>query len=262
MNTLRKWILIAVMSFCASAFANTYTSDLSDLWWNENESGWGVNVNHQREIVFLTFFVYGADGKGTWYTGQASHTGQDSRGALIFTGGVYEFSGPPNGTVFNAASVTGRSAGTVTFTAFLDSATLTYTVNGLVVNKVLTRQTFRNNDLSGVYMGAIKEIQSGCVFPKTNGDVNSNIDIAVVNTATTFSMTTRKSDNSTCNYDGNYTQNGRLGRSTGTYTCSNGATGKYDAFELEANIQGFLGRFFNSDSICDSVIGRLAVMRK
>ncbi len=261
MNTLKKYILFAAMFFCASSFANTYTSDLSDLWWNEKEAGWGVNVNHQREIVFLTFFVYGADGRGTWYTGQASLTGQDSRGANIFTGGMYTFSGPTDGTPFNPANVVSRNAGTVTFTAFLDNATLTYTINGVAVDKVVTRQTFRNNDLSGGYVGAIKEIKYGCQSPTSNGESNSNVEFNVTNTATTFSMTARKLDGSVCSYTGNYVQNGRLGRSQGTYSCPAGVTGTYDAFELEGNMQGMLGRYFTNGSVCDSS-GRFAAMRK
>ena len=261
MNRLKKYILFTAMFFCASSFANTFTSDLSDLWWNEKESGWGVNVNHQREVVFLTFFVYGADSRGTWYTGQASLTGQDSRGANIYTGAMYTFSGPTNGTPFDPATVVSRNAGTVTFTAFLDSATLTYTIDGLAVNKVVTRQTFRNNDLSGVYMGAIKEIQYACQPPASNGESMSNAEFSVTNTATTFSMTAKKPDGGVCSYNGNYVQNGRLGRSQGSYTCPGGATGTYDAFELEGNMQGLLGRFFTNGKLCDSS-GRFAAMRK
>ena len=263
MNTLRKWILIAAMSFCTSAFANTYTSDLSDLWWNENEPGWGVSVNHQREVLFLTFFIYGKDGRVLWYTGQASHVGQTPQGALVFTGGMYEYTGGSwfAGT-FNAANVTGRSAGTMSFTAYLDSATLAYNIDGVAVTKVVTRQTFRNNDMSGTYIGAIKQNGSGCKAPYANGDVNRNTEFNVTTTANTLAMTVRQPDNSVCSYSGSYTQTGRLGRSQGTYTCPGGLSGKYDAFELDANTQGFSGRFITSDNFCDSVIGRFAAMRK
>lgn len=262
MNTLRKWVLIVAMSFCGSAFANTVTSDLSDTWWNESEPGWGVNVNHQREVVFLTFFVYGADGRVSWYTGQTTNVGQNSQGALIFTGGMYEFSGPWYGAAFNPANVSGRNAGTVTFTAFLDSAILSYTIDGVVVYKVVTRQTFRQNDLSGAYMGGIKQIQSGCKSASANGESNNSVELNVSNTATTFSMTARKADGSVCSYVGNYTQTGRLGRSQGTYTCPGGVSGKYDAFELEASIQSFSGRYISSDNVCDTITGRFAGMRK
>ena len=262
MNILKKCFLIAAMLFCSTTFANTYTSDLSDLWWNENEPGWGINVNHQREVVFLTFFVYGKDGRVSWFTGQASHAGQTPQGALIFTGGMYEFSGGTwFGAAFNPANVTGRSAGTVSFTAYLDRATLSYTIDGVAVNKVVTRQTFRNNDLSGAYMGAIKQIKSGCIAPAVSGETNSNAEISVNNTSTTLSMTIRQANGNSCSYAGNYSQNGRLGRSQGSYSCTGGVNGTYDAFELDANVQHFSGRFISSDNSCDTV-GRFAAMRK
>ncbi len=74
MKTIAKWIFVSLMLVCSSAFANTYTSDMSDTWWNENEPGWGVNVNHQRDVAFLTFFVYGNAGRVAWYTGETTIT--------------------------------------------------------------------------------------------------------------------------------------------------------------------------------------------
>lgn len=262
MNKLRTWILVAAMSFCASAFANTFVPDLSDLWYNDNESGWGVNVTHQREILFLTFFIYGTDGRASWYTGQATNVGQNQQGALVFSGGMYQFTGPWFGNFFNPTLVNGRNAGTVTFTAFLDSATLSYTIDGVTVNKAVTRQTFRNNDLTGEYTGAIKHNQSGCRSPYVNSDFNSPTDFSVSHTSTTFSMSVRQPDGNVCNYVGSYTQNGRLGRSQGNYSCPGGVSGTYDAVELEANIQGFLGRYTASDNFCSTVTGRFAAMRK
>lgn len=262
MNILKKWILVAAMSLSAAAFANTFTSDLSDIWWNENESGWGVTVTHQREVLFLTFFVYGADGRASWYTGQATNVGQDSRGALIFKGDMYQFTGPAFGPTFNAAAVTSRSAGTLTFTTFLDAATLSFTLDGVVINKTLTRQTFRNNDASGEYVGAIKQIQSQCRAPYSNGDFNRNTEFTINNTATTFAMTARLPDGNVCSYAGNYTQTGRLGRSQGTYTCGGGLSGTYDIFELEANMQAFSGRYLARDNFCDVVVGRFGAMKK
>ena len=175
MKSLKKWLLIAALSLCTTAFANTYTSDLSDQWWNENEPGWGVGINHQREVLFMTFFIYGKDGRVMWYTGQASHTGQTPQGALVFTGGVYEITGGSYfAGAYNAANITNRHAGAVTFTAYLDSAVLNYTIDGVSVTKVVTRQTFRTNDMSGVYMGAIKHNNVGCVTPYSSGEVSRN----------------------------------------------------------------------------------------
>ena len=261
MSKFRKWILVAAMSFCASSFANTFTSDLSDLWFNERESGWGVNVTHQREILFLTFFIYGADSKASWYTGQASFQGQNSQGAPVYSGDMFQFTGPWFGNFFDTSKVIGRKAGSLTFTAFLDLATLSYTIDGVTVDKVLTRQTFRNNDLSGQYTGSIKRTQSQCRPPAVNGDVDNNTDFSVTQTSSSFSMTVRQPDSTVCTYFGSYTQTGRLGRSQGNFNCPSGEQGTYDAVEIEANIQGFLGRYTATSNFCDTT-GRFAAMRK
>ena len=44
------------------ALATNYT----DLWWNANESGWGINFTHQGDIIFATWFTYDAAGKPWW----------------------------------------------------------------------------------------------------------------------------------------------------------------------------------------------------
>src|SRR4029077_19170889 len=36
------------------------------LWWNAAESGWGINVNHQGNIVFATLFTYDDSGAPLW----------------------------------------------------------------------------------------------------------------------------------------------------------------------------------------------------
>ena len=253
MNTITKWILIAAMSFSTSVFANSSSMDLSDTWWNATEAGWGVNINHQQDTIFLTFFLYGPGGRGAWYTGQATRRGATGRGAIIFAGDVNEFNGPANGTAFNPASVTGRKVGTVTFTAFLDSATLSYSINGVDVEKVVTRQTFRINDPSGRYVGVAKTTQSLCSPPYANGEFTNSVNLSVTTTATTFSMATQKSDGVACQYVGTYVQTGRYARSKGTYSCTGGLIGKYDAFSIEASPISISGEIFESGNLCDAV---------
>ncbi len=43
------------------------TENYTDLWWNPEESGWGINFTHQGEILFATLFTYGADGEPDWF---------------------------------------------------------------------------------------------------------------------------------------------------------------------------------------------------
>ncbi len=242
------------------ASANTFMTDLTDLWWNANESGWGVTATHQREIVFLTFFVYGPDNRPTFYTGQGTYTGQATSGALVFSGPMYQTSGPWLGTTFNPNAVTVRQVGTLSLTAFVDTATLTYSVDGTVVNKSLTRQTFRNNDLTGSYGGVFRESFQACSNPADNGTIETSVGVAIVNSATTLAMTTNQSG-FVCNYVGNYRQNGRMGSSTGTYTCP-GVQGAYDMVEIEANTTGITARYTAQDNVCAQATTRLSLLKR
>jgi hypothetical protein len=68
-------------------------ADYSDLWWNSQESGWGMNIVQQGSIVFVTLFVYGPDGKPTWYVApDAQPLAGDSSGNPAFS--------PPRATSF------------------------------------------------------------------------------------------------------------------------------------------------------------------
>ena len=258
-----KKLAACLLSLCLCsplAFANTFTTDLTDLWWNANESGWGVTATHQREIVFLTFFVYGVDSRATFYTGQASFVAQAGSGALIFSGPMFETSGPWLGIPFNPNLVTRRQVGTVTFTAFVDTATLNYSVDGTFVSKALTRQTFRNNDLTGGFAGVFTQTSSGCSTPANNTTMESVVGVSITNTATALSMTTNE-NGSICNYSGSYRQSGRMGSSSGTYSCP-GRSGSYDMVEIEANPSGITGRFAAQNNLCSQVTGRLAFVAR
>src|SRR5258706_1697881 len=118
--------------------------------------GWGVNVIHQGDILFLTFFVYGATNAPVWYSAsEVRYTNSLSDGSLVFTGPLYQTSGPWLGGPFNPANVGYRQVGNVTFTATrINAATVTYTADNVTVQKNVSRATWRGNDVSGSYVGA------------------------------------------------------------------------------------------------------------
>jgi len=112
--------------------------DFTDLWFNQNESGWGMAVTQRYDIMFLAWFVYDDAGKPMWYVGPScTVTGNSCSGQLFST------TGPPFGPTFNPASVVPAAAGTVKvdFTGPND-ATISYTVNGVSGVKTVQRQTF------------------------------------------------------------------------------------------------------------------------
>jgi lysyl endopeptidase len=109
-----------------------------DLWWNSNESGWGINLAHQGSTIFATLFTYTNTGRDGWLVAPSLAQQADGR----FTGSLYVTTGPPfNSLPWSAISAT--DVGTMTL-AFQDgeNGTLTYTVLGTTVNKGIRRQTF------------------------------------------------------------------------------------------------------------------------
>lgn len=120
-----------------SAFDRSYTHNLQDLWYNPNEPGWGVNFTQQGDTLFATLFTYDANGRPLWLV-----MSNGARSSTGFSGALYRTSGP----VFNAspwAPATSTQVGTMTV-AFThgNSATLTYSYNGVSVTKQIRRQVF------------------------------------------------------------------------------------------------------------------------
>jgi hypothetical protein len=114
-----------------------------DLWWGSpagGESGWGVNIVHQGDTLFATWFTYGLDGQGTWLVmSDLRRTAGDT-----FTGKIHRTRGNPFDSVpWNPRSVVASEAGTATFT-FRDrsNGTFAYTLDGVSQTKAITRQLF------------------------------------------------------------------------------------------------------------------------
>ena len=112
------------------------------LWWAAPagvESGWGINFEHQGDIIFATWFTYDATGKGWWLVMTAPKSAPNT-----YTGTLYQTHGPAFSAVpFNPAQVTPTQVGTGTLT-FTDAndGTFAYTVNGVSQMKSITRQVF------------------------------------------------------------------------------------------------------------------------
>lgn len=251
-----KAIIAALLLLAGTAQANTFDTDMSDLWWNPNESGWGVTITHQNEILFLTFFVYGSVGKAAWYGApNVPYTRSTSFGSE-YSGALYQTTGPWLGAFFDSKTVGGRQVGTVTFTeTSVSTAVLSYTVDGVQVSKAIERQTWRTNNISGAYFGGMTYSSADCINP---GPLPAERTLAttftVNNTATSMSIVAKDSIQ-TCTYSGNYRQAGRLGESTGTYLCSNGTfsnNGTYVATEMEASPIGFTGRITAQAQSCSN----------
>jgi hypothetical protein len=157
-----KRFVLAVVLLLASldAFAREYT----DVYYNPAEAGWGVLLTQSNTFQFLTFFLYGPDGKPTWYSAQIT---QDQNG---------DYSGPlyaTTGTYFANPSWQGYHINPVGTASFQPSdpyhATLTYSfTGGPTIVKAVEREPLTPYVLSGDYSGSMSGAVSNCNDPARN----------------------------------------------------------------------------------------------
>jgi hypothetical protein len=242
--------------------ANSFGTDLSDLWYLPTESGWGVNVIHQGDVLFVTFFVYGSSGAPIWYSAsETRYSTTLASGSLVFTGPLYQTGGPWFGGSFNPANVSYRQVGTVTFTASsVSSGTLSYSVDGIVVQKNIARATWRANEISGSYVGATVGTYSSCNPASANGYAEDPAYITIAQSGTNATIQV-VGQSATCSYSGPYVQEGRMGSISGAYACSNGAAGTFNAFEIEVNSSTFSARATAKSQFCNFA-GRVGGVRR
>lgn len=113
-------------------------TNYQDLWWNPAESGWGINLTHQDNLIFATLFTYGPNGQVMWYV--MSGGARQSDGS--FVGDLYRTTGPAfNASPWSGVTVTRVGTMRLRFTNG-ENGTLEYSVDGVNVAKVITRQVF------------------------------------------------------------------------------------------------------------------------
>ncbi len=119
--------------------ADLVNDNYTALWWNAAESGWGINVNHQGNILFATLFTYQSDGSPVWMVMPDGVKQADGS----YLGQLYTTTGP----AFNAqpwSAIVAHPVGTMSLAfSSADAGTLTYTFNGVTVTKSITRQEFK-----------------------------------------------------------------------------------------------------------------------
>lgn len=248
--------LCAGLAAGSNAAATTFSTDLSDLWYAapaESESGWGVNVAQQDNTLFLTMFVYGANGQPTWFVGSNTAYTGTTGGTMVFSGPLFATGGTAYSAPWNPGAMTHRQVGSVTFSLTSPTtATLSYTADGAQVTKSLVRQTWKWNDLGGQYIGAVAGTFSRCANSAINGFTLEHANIAITHDGQAFSMDLENSDQAgSCAYNGTYSQAGRLGALSGNYSCTGGNAGTFTASEIEGGVTGFTMKVEERSSFCN-----------
>ena len=141
-KTIQRQVFGARPANCVHSTASRAgATNYQDLWWIPAESGWGVNITHQDNILFATLFTYDATGRGLWLVMSNGERQPDGS----YSGTLFQTTGPP----FNAVPFTPigpsniTTVGTMQFRATNgENAVLTYTVNNVPVTKQVVRQVF------------------------------------------------------------------------------------------------------------------------
>lgn len=229
--------------------ATAFSSDQSDLWWNPNESGWGIQFVQRGPLIFATMFVYAQNGTPTWYTAllsPAPASSGDKAATLAWSGDLAANSG----TWFGASNWTGATAtkvGTMNWSpANLTSGTLSYTVNGMQVTKQVVREFIVTDDFSGTFVGGIHDTVTGCTDPSKNIDLDDFATITIAQTGPNVSLSLTSQMGLSCTFHGPLTQAGRFGGSNGTFVC-NGKTTNGNLVGVAVGIDSIVAHFNDND---------------
>ncbi len=228
-----------------NAWATASNTDATDIWWNPNESGWGINMINTGDFIFATMFVYGADGKPTWFAAGLEKGFYTS--GPTFSGDLYATTGPYFGGSFDPDAVTRRKVGTMTFVLLgANDGSLTYSVDGQFVSRSVQRQPLTLDNYAGGYFVGYADTITGCLDPSRNHpgrDQKNEMEMVIQQTGTVMVIQFATTTDTACTHTGTYTQLGRMGKTSGNYICASGDSGTSEFFEMNNRPYIVSGRF-------------------
>ncbi len=107
------------------------------LWWVPGgaETGWGLNLAHQGDQIYATWYTYDTGGKAWWLSMLAVRTSPTSN---TYSGTIYVNVGPSFNNFPGAVVLVAVGTGTLEFSD-ADNGAFAYNVNGVVQTKSITR---------------------------------------------------------------------------------------------------------------------------
>lgn len=262
MKKLLQSVAFATAILSTAAQATSFATDTSDVWYNPNESGWGLTIAQQNDTLFAVLYLYGPGNQATWYVAPDMPFSGVTASGTSYSGTLYQTTGSPYTQPFNSASVTTRAVGTATFTLTnLTTGTMAYSIDNVAVAKSVTRLTWLANSVGGNFLGGRVGTYSGC---PAGGDSGYREELGnwTVQHDTSGVQMSFSGSTGTCLYSGPYAQGGHFGFVTGNFSCSTGTSGTFQAFELNAQVTAFSGRLASTASNGCAFEGRVGGVRR
>jgi hypothetical protein len=139
-NTGGNYRNAVTLGFVPSA-AQAGSVNYTDMWYNPNESGWGIHIAHHDAKLFSTWYTYDEAGNQLFVTMTCDRKAFDGNSC---EGDLYRLTGPSyRDAVFDPSKVRVAKAGTGTL-RFLENgnATFSVAVNGINLTKSIVRQPY------------------------------------------------------------------------------------------------------------------------
>jgi hypothetical protein len=217
-------IVAAFFALCLSLPATA--ANYADWWWGgPAQSGQGVNVGQQANLVFASWFSYDEQGNGMWlvFSGPLDGAGKVVQGTL------YRTTGPALGTTFDATKVAAAAVGSGTL-MFDDMhhATFVWSVDGMNGRMTLVRQSYGASRIAGDFDGFTDGtlhcdnmgMAMGMGMPMEPTDMTlhaqGSLSISVAGGQATG---TAAFGSQTCAWTGDAVQSGQMVHVTGTAMC-------------------------------------------
>ncbi len=131
--------LLLLLMLSPLSRAQTDPVNLTAIFFDEAQPGFGVNVTHQGSVLFVAWYTYNSNGEVQWLTMGATRQEDGS-----YSGSIDTFTGLPFNTINGSQAFTGvQPAGQGRITLREDGRIdFNYTVNGITQTKALQRFDF------------------------------------------------------------------------------------------------------------------------
>ena len=250
--------ILAALAFSLASLAapasSTASTDYSDLWWNPAENGWGAHVTLQGDVVFMVLYVYDAAGAPRFFVAPGlQRVDLAAYPDETFMGALYSTRGPAFSGAFDPARVSAREVGSARMSfPTPGSATLAYTVDGVTVNKTLSRQAWRAPDITGEFKGGLfaGATAATCTLGLPTVSYPGSFKVSRSGDTVTIESTFAPgfAEDGSCRFTGRATQAGSLlSIVDGSYDCvfsnTNTTAGTFQLTNIESGPHGFSGRY-------------------
>jgi hypothetical protein len=136
----------------SSARAAAMSPDPTGMWYDASQPGWGMSVTQQGDNIFIALFVYDGSHNPQWFV--ASNVVDTG---TVHSGPLYQTTGPNYAQSSDPTKLVAAAVGTIEI-AYVqpnNDLSVTYTVNGTMVTKVVQPQTWASKAslLSDLYLG-------------------------------------------------------------------------------------------------------------